>query len=210
MYCRHPDRPPTRTETRLRLPVTQIFLHFGPAARIVRVVGRYDYPYYSREADTHMRTNADRARRACYLAVIMAEPVQIALQEKYGVRLADVRTLRTLRDLGCVPISQFAAAFGISRSTATGVIDRFEERGLVERVTSATDRRSTLVRLTARGLAALEDRAIYREGPLSHRIEQLSEAQQGQLADLLELLIGPDESPRSSEVEEATERAFVH
>lgn len=155
-----------------------------------------------------MRTNADRARRACYLAVIMAEPVQIALQEKYGVRLADVRTLRTLRDLGCVPISQVAAALGISRSTATGVIDRFEERELAERVTSATDRRSTLVRITARGLAALEDRAIYREGPLSRRIEQLTEAQQGQLADLLELLIGPD-APRAAQPETTAGRELV-
>lgn len=148
-----------------------------------------------------MQTNADRARRAYYLAVVMAEPVQIALQEKYGVRLADIWTLRTLRDLGCVPISRFAATLGISRSTATGVLDRFEERGLMERITSPTDRRSILVQLTARGRAALEDRAIFRQGQIAQRIERLPDAEQGKLADLLELLIVPDESPHVAQDE---------
>lgn len=142
------------------------------------------------------RTNSDRVRRAYYLAVIMAEPVQVALQEKYGVRLADVWTLRNLRDLGRVPISQFAAALGISRSTATGVVDRFEERGLIERIRSAADRRSTLVQISARGLAVLDDRAIFRQGPIAERIERLSDTQQAQLADLLGLLIGENELPR--------------
>src|SRR6476469_3425021 len=151
-----------------------------------------------------MQTSADRARRAYYLAVIMAEPVQIALQEKYGVRLADIWTLRTLRDLGCVPISRFAAALAISRSTATGVLDRFAERGLMERITSPTDRRSTLVRITARGVAALEDRAIFRQGPIAQRIEQLSEAEQAHLADLLELITDPDEPPRPTQEEDAS------
>src|SRR5205814_6124703 len=110
------------------------------------------------------------------------------------------------RDLGCVPISQFAAALGISRSTATGVLDRFEERGLMERITSPTDRRSTLVRITARGLAALEDRAIFRQGPIAQRIEQLSEAEQGQLADLLDILIRPDASRHAAQSDEVTNR----
>src|SRR3954454_8890935 len=116
---------------------------------------------------------------------MMAEPVQAALQEKYGVRLADLWTLRNLRDLGCVPISQFAAALGISRSTATGVVDRFEARGLVERMASETDRRATLVRGTARGLTTREDRALFREGQPARRFDRLTAAQQEALADLL-------------------------
>lgn len=39
----------------------------------------------------------------------------------------------------------------ITKGTLTGVVDRLEARGLVERMASPTDGRSTLVRLTAQG-----------------------------------------------------------
>lgn len=39
----------------------------------------------------------------------------------------------------------------ITKGTLTGVVDRLEARGLVERMASPTDGRSTLVRLTATG-----------------------------------------------------------
>ncbi len=41
----------------------------------------------------------------------------------------------------------------ITKGTLTGVIDRLQEKGLVERVTQIEDRRSTLVRLTKQGHA---------------------------------------------------------
>jgi DNA-binding MarR family transcriptional regulator len=44
----------------------------------------------------------------------------------------------------------------ITKGTLTGVVDRLEERGLVRRVGSETDGRSTLVQLTARGEAEFE------------------------------------------------------
>lgn len=44
----------------------------------------------------------------------------------------------------------------ITKGTLTGVVDRLETRGVVERVPSAADRRSTLVRLTPAGEALFE------------------------------------------------------
>lgn len=41
----------------------------------------------------------------------------------------------------------------ITKGTLTGVIDRLQEKGLVERITQLEDRRSTLVRLTTLGEA---------------------------------------------------------
>ncbi len=41
----------------------------------------------------------------------------------------------------------------ITKGTLTGVIDRLQEKGLVERITQLEDRRSTLVRLTKQGEA---------------------------------------------------------
>lgn len=41
----------------------------------------------------------------------------------------------------------------ITKGTLTGVIDRLQEKGFVERITQLEDRRSTLVRLTKQGEA---------------------------------------------------------
>ncbi|HEY8293171.1 MAG TPA: MarR family transcriptional regulator [Thermomicrobiales bacterium] len=134
--------------------------------------------------------DVDRALIAYVRAVILAEPLQLAILEKYGVRLAGLRALRVLRDLGTVPISRFAEAVDIPRSTATGVVDRLVERGVIERVSDAADRRMINIRVTPRGLAALEDRALLDESIVGKRIRALAPEEQRLLADLLEHVVG--------------------
>ncbi|MCA1724382.1 MAG: hypothetical protein LC748_09095 [Thermomicrobia bacterium] len=55
------------------------------------------------------QSDEDRALIAYVRAVILAEPLQLAILEKHGVRLAGLRALRVLRDLGTVPISRSRA-----------------------------------------------------------------------------------------------------
>lgn len=50
-----------------------------------------------------------------------------------------------------------AKADGIERSTLGEIIDRFEERGLVERRKHAVDRRAYALHLTAKGVAFLDE-----------------------------------------------------
>lgn len=133
--------------------------------------------------------DADRALIAYVRAVILAEPLQLAILEKYGVRLAGLRALRVLRDLGTVPISRFAEAVDIPRSTATGVVDRLVERGVIERVSDAVDRRMINIRVTPRGLAALEDRALLDESIVGKRIRALAPEEQRLLTHLLAHLV---------------------
>ncbi|MGH7755920.1 MAG: MarR family winged helix-turn-helix transcriptional regulator [Vulcanimicrobiaceae bacterium] len=52
---------------------------------------------------------------------------------------------------GGVTMSELASEMACDRSNATGVIDRLEARGLVERQASRTDRRAICVVLTAAG-----------------------------------------------------------
>lgn len=146
---------------------------------------------------THQWTSndADRALIAYVRAVILAEPLQLAILEKYGVRLAGLRALRVLRDLGTVPISRFAEAVDIPRSTATGVVDRLVERAVIERVSDAVDRRMINIRVTPRGLAALEDRALLDESVVGKRIRALASEEQRLLADLLEHVVGDGTKP---------------
>jgi MarR family transcriptional regulator, organic hydroperoxide resistance regulator len=72
---------------------------------------------------------------------------------------------RTMRSL--------AEAWGCDASTATWIVDRLEKRGLVERRSAPTDRRVTLVALTARGVKtkARMVRGVYEPPP---QLEQLT------------------------------------
>lgn len=135
-------------------------------------------------------SDAERAFRALMRAVASIEPLQSALYQKYGVRLAGLHALRVLRDLGPVPISQFAEVLEIPRSTATNAVDRLEERELVVRVPDRCDRRVITVQITPHGLAALEDRTLFDRNALRDRIRSLAPDNQRFLADLLEEVIG--------------------
>ena len=122
--------------------------------------------------------------------MIFAEPIQLELLRRHGITLADLRSLRILRDLGRVPISCFADALGISRSTATGLVDRFESRGLVTREAGSDDRRVISIGLTPRGQEALEDWGLYEDSDLGRRIAALSPEEQRAFIGLVERLTG--------------------
>jgi len=62
--------------------------------------------------------------------------------------------LTYLRSYAPCALSEIHRVFGTKRSTLTSVFDRLEERGLLVRETLAKDRRSFLVRLTRKGVAA--------------------------------------------------------
>jgi DNA-binding MarR family transcriptional regulator len=74
---------------------------------------------------------------------------------RLGVSMAQVHILYTLQRTGEMTMSHLADVLNVSLSNATGLIDRLEERGFIERSRVPTDRRIVLVRLTASGEALL-------------------------------------------------------
>lgn len=130
-----------------------------------------------------------RVLRAYLRAIGVAEPLQRELARRYGVALGDVHALRVLRDLGEVPISRLGATLCIKASSATNLVDRLEDAGLVERGADPADRRVTTLRLTSRAHEALEDRAVFASSELVTRVERLTPGERVQLATLLERML---------------------
>jgi MarR family transcriptional regulator, lower aerobic nicotinate degradation pathway regulator len=64
--------------------------------------------------------------------------------------IAQTRLLGVLRDR-TPTMNELARILGLDKSSATGLVDRAERRGLVTRVPSVTDRRAVLVSLTGTG-----------------------------------------------------------
>lgn len=73
-----------------------------------------------------------------------------------SVTMAQMRVLMLLSALSEVRMSEAATALRVSQSTASGLVDRLVESGLVARHSDAHDRRQVLVSLTATGVAFLD------------------------------------------------------
>jgi DNA-binding MarR family transcriptional regulator len=71
-----------------------------------------------------------------------------------GLSQGEVNALAALETGAAVTVRQLQARTGQRASTLTGVLDRLERRGLIERTLNPQDRRSFTLRLTDAGVAA--------------------------------------------------------
>jgi DNA-binding MarR family transcriptional regulator len=65
----------------------------------------------------------------------------------------------------------------VSFSAATGLVDRVEERGFLERIRVPEDRRVVLVRITPAGRQMLDDVEVVRTALIAKVLDQLDETQ---------------------------------
>jgi DNA-binding MarR family transcriptional regulator len=80
--------------------------------------------------------------------------VKAAKQEflrDFDLTLAQAQLLLQLDPDRPVPMSEVATTLGCDASNVTGLVDRWEERGLIERRASASDRRVKMVAVTSSG-----------------------------------------------------------
>ena len=73
------------------------------------------------------------------------------------VSLTQMHVLWLLQHHGAMSMSRLAELLDVSLSNATGLIDRMDEHGLIERVRVPDDRRIVLVRPAVGGLQALSE-----------------------------------------------------
>ena len=104
------------------------------------------------------------------------------------VSLSQLHVLWLLQHQGAMPMSRLAELLDVSLSNATGIIDRMEERGLIERSRVADDRRLVLVRPTAAGLAALSETESNRRERMRAVLGHLSAAERPVVLEALRSL----------------------
>lgn len=101
---------------------------------------------------------------------------------RQGVSMTHLHILWHLEEHGELAMNRIAELVGVSMSNATGLIDRMEERGLVERVRLTDDRRVVHVRPTARGIAVLREIEVLRSDLMETVLARLDDEQLGRLA----------------------------
>jgi len=101
---------------------------------------------------------------------------------------AELRILRVLRDQGSSPMNHFSAETMLSHPTITGVVDKLEERGLVERIRNLNDRREVLIAITPKGKEILAKGEEIHKRFVERSISVLHEGEMETLSVLLKRL----------------------
>ena len=96
---------------------------------------------------------------------------------RLGISMTHFHVLTLLRHHDAMPMGRIAEILDASMSSATGIIDRMEERGLVERVRVPDDRRIVLVRPTQAGLDLVDEAELVKSTVMASAIERLTNAQ---------------------------------
>jgi DNA-binding MarR family transcriptional regulator len=144
---------------------------------------------------------------------------------RLGVSMAQLHIMYTVQRNGEMTMSGLADVLNVSFSNATGLIDRMEERGFIERSGVPTDRRIVLVRVTLEGekmlgeVDALSDellRSVLERLPVSqlrgvaHAISALREAVDSTVGPMPDRHLISTPSPRSGSTMPGNDLATQH
>jgi DNA-binding MarR family transcriptional regulator len=106
----------------------------------------------------------------------------------WDINPSQFRALRMLNHHGAIRLSDLSGRLHIAPRSATEVVDALESRALVERQPDPSDRRATLVELTARGTDMLDAIRAARGTEAERVFDRLTPADRDHLARILRQL----------------------
>jgi len=97
--------------------------------------------------------------------------------------------LRELRKVAHTTPSELARAVSLSQATITGILDRLEARGFIQRARNPRDKRRVIVELTEDGRAAVDAAPLPLHHSFATRLGKLSEEEQAQIENVLARIV---------------------
>src|ERR1700691_5471431 len=136
--------------------------------------------------------SADTPQQELISALVRASFATTAVLSRvaaeHDLSLTQIRVLAILRDRR-VKMSELADYLGLDKSTITGLVDRAEKRGLLQRTPNPVDGRAVDVMLTAAGMELAEHGATQIARSLSPMTSTLTRADAHRLTALLERML---------------------
>lgn len=100
--------------------------------------------------------SAEQLKHAMRLFIIENDRLDDAVARQHDIGAADLHALEHLEISGGMTPGQLGERLQLSSGTITALVDRLEAAGLLERAPHPSDRRSTMLCLTARAQAFAE------------------------------------------------------
>lgn len=90
---------------------------------------------------------------------------------------------------GCMPLKELERRFGVAQSTAAGIIQRLEKKGLVESVADEDDKRVKLLRVTEKGKSICDSAKKGMDKLTENAVRDFTDEEKVCLKDLLQRLL---------------------
>lgn len=122
-------------------------------------------------------------------------------QDQSGLAPALATALATINRDGPITLSQLAGQEQVAAPTATKLVDKLADQGLVTRQQDEVDKRVCRVQITPGGREKLESIRVRRTEWLASRLGDLTPSELARIGDalnVLETLIAPHPSPKPS------------
>jgi DNA-binding MarR family transcriptional regulator len=103
-----------------------------------------------------------------------------------GVNFTHFHIVSLLERHGEMPMSRLADMLDVSDSNASGVVDRLEERGYIERIRVPDDRRVVHVRTTEAGRQMLAEAEVLKDEMVEKVLDRLDASQLERLAQAVD------------------------
>jgi DNA-binding MarR family transcriptional regulator len=111
------------------------------------------------------------------------------LAARYGITGPQLVCLATLCDDGAMTGAELSRRVFVSASTITGIIDRLEKRGYVERKRDEIDRRRVLLHATPEGFKLTYNAPSPLQGKLKQRLNELPELERATIGLSLQRVV---------------------
>jgi DNA-binding MarR family transcriptional regulator len=118
--------------------------------------------------------------------------------QAYGLSMTHFQVLAILDADGPTPMSRLADQLGVGDSNVSGIVGRLEERGVVQRVHDALDRRMVRAQLTAAGVDMLKRVEDTRLAHMRQLVDALTEGEQRTVLAALKTLSAAHERVHAS------------
>lgn len=93
------------------------------------------------------------------------------------VSLPQLHILMTLQNGGRMTLSELAHALGISAPSASAIVDRMEEHGMVSRIRNDLDRRVVHVDITAKGQAVATEMMGLKQDRMQNVLDAMTDSE---------------------------------
>ena len=103
----------------------------------------------------------DEAVRSLRALILAGERYRQVISDHVGLGTTETQAVSYLTVHGDRGQNELAADLGLSSGASTALVDRLERQGIAERYAHPSDRRRTLVRLTARGQDIIRESRLW-------------------------------------------------
>jgi DNA-binding MarR family transcriptional regulator len=136
------------------------------------------------EVDTQLREIIQLIRKL----VRARELYTKELIKKYQLSASQLHCILVLNEMGPLPPSKIAQHIMVNSSTVTGVIDRLEKKGFLERMRNSKDRRVITIALTEKGKELANNAPLPVQERMIKGIRALTEKERDQIIQALRTL----------------------